>query len=141
MGDLKTSGLKWWAGTRVIVATVALAVVAYLALRGSPRVSDVAWIPGELGHWADRHGALRNLPAFGLLALFGTMAWGLRKGCGLAAVFAVGLEFAQKWMPHRRFDPADIYWSLLGVAIVAVGVSAVRGGARWVARRRLAARE
>lgn len=122
---------------RWLVAAMALGVIAFLALRASPEVNRVPWIPQWLGRWADAHGSLRNLPAFAGLAAVLTVTLGAWAGCGLAAVFAVGLEVAQLGLPHRAFDPADIGWSLLGIALVAVGAALAAGWRRGRLRRRV----
>ena len=110
--------------TRILAllgALIAASAVAFLALRASPWVGEVPWIPRWISDWADRNGNLRNLPAFAALAfaLIPTLGW--RLGSGVAAALAISLELAQHFIAGRTFDWADIGWSLAGVAL-AIGV-------------------
>lgn len=100
------------------VGILAVALVSVLALRSSPYVSDLSWIPKWLSEWADRNGNLRNLPAFAALTL--VLLWPLPwKHAGFfAALVAVTVESAQFFIAGRTFDWADIAWSLAGVTLV-----------------------
>jgi hypothetical protein len=102
-----------------LAALAAIGVIAYLALRASPWVGEVPWIPRWLSDWADRNGNLRNLPAFAALAAVLMFALGRHPGAALAAVLSAALELAQVFISGRTFDWADIGWSLAGVALVA----------------------
>ncbi len=103
---------------RVLGASGAVAVIGFLALRSSPRVAELAWVPRWLSAWADHHGSLRNLPAFAALALVLILTLGRRPGSALAALLGVFLELAQTFISGRTFDWADIGWSLAGVVAV-----------------------
>ncbi len=103
-----------------VLALGAGALVAYLALRSSPWVGELSWLPAGLADWADHHGRLRNLPAFAGLTAVLVTALGWRRGAGCSALLAVGLECAQLGIRGRSFDPADIGWSLLGVVAIAL---------------------
>lgn len=99
-------------------AGLAVCVIVYLALRPSPWMGDLSWIPRWLAEWADRNGNLRNLPAFALLALCLFWPLGIWRGAALASLLAISLETAQIFVEGRSFDWADIGWSLAGVATV-----------------------
>lgn len=101
-----------------LAALGALGVVAFLALRSSPWLGELSWMPRWLSDWADRNGDLRNLPAFAGLAAVLVLGLGRRWGGIVAATSAVGLEAAQVFIAGRVFGWADIAWSLVGVALV-----------------------
>jgi VanZ family protein len=102
----------------LLLAGLALLAMAYLALRSSPFVAEVPWIPTALGEWADRHGIFRNTVAFFALGLFAFGLVGRRWPHALAlALFATLIEVAQIWIPHRVFDLQDIAASLAGLAL------------------------
>lgn len=109
-----------------LVAVVAVLAVAFLALRPSPWMGEVPWIPRWVGEWADRHGNFRNCPAFAGLAAVLLWPLGWRQAGVASAVLAVGLESAQWFISGRTFDWADIGWSLAGVAAVTVPASVWR---------------
>jgi hypothetical protein len=109
-------------GLALGVAGVASGVIAVLALRPSPYLTELAWMPEELARWADAHGRLRNLPAFFLLCLALLPALGLRLGGAVALALGLGLEAAQLFIPGRYFDPLDLLWSALGVAAACFAV-------------------
>jgi VanZ family protein len=116
------------------LAAVALVALAFLALRPSPFVDQVAWIPHRLGHWADHNGVLRNTVAFFAVGLLYFSALGRRWPHALGlAVFATALEVAQCWIPHRVFDVSDIAASLAGLALAWLLVVLARFG--WTKRR------
>ncbi len=115
------------------LSAVAVAALAFLALRPSPFIDRVPWIPHWLGHWADHHGVLRNTVAFFAVGLFIFAALGRHWAYLLAlAVFATALEIAQRWIPGRIYDSKDIAASLVGLTFAWVLVHAAR---RLVARR------
>lgn len=109
------------------------AVMAFLALRSSPYLQYIPWMPRRLGVWADHNGVLRNTVAFAgfagvVYALLGCR-WGLVVAlCGFSAL----IEVAQLWIPGRTFDWKDIVASVAGVLIA--------WPFAWVARRFLASR-
>jgi hypothetical protein len=115
---------------RMILGGAAVAVVAFLALRASPYISELPWIPEWEGEWADRNGNVRNLPAFAGLALVLLWPLGWRGAALLSAILAVLLECAQVFIAGRHFDWADIGWSLLGVALVAAPAAAAAASRR-----------
>lgn len=101
-------------------AVVSVGVVSFLALRSSPWVGEVNWIPHWLSDWADSHGNFRNFPAFAALDLVLMGAFGTRRAAMITAFLGVGLECAQFGIRGRTFDWADIVWSLAGVAFASV---------------------
>lgn len=103
---------------RLGCVVLAIAVIAFLALRSSPAMREVPWIPRHIAYWADSHGVSRNIVAFfglGLVVLlaFSRAGWVFMLLCLLAA----GLELAQIWIPGRQFDAADIVASIAGLAL------------------------
>src|SRR5688572_29283747 len=54
---------------RWVVCFALLVAVAYLALRSSPNMQEIGWLPRELTGWADRHGHLRHGAGFALLSM------------------------------------------------------------------------
>lgn len=102
----------------LILGVLAVLPLAYLALRPSPFVAEVSWIPPSIGEWADRNGIFRNTVAFFALGLFYFALIGRRWPHALAlALFATLIEVAQIWIPHRVFDLKDIAASLAGLAL------------------------
>ena len=82
-----------------------MALIGFLAVRGSPYVAELPWIPRWLAIWADAHGVWRNVPAFGALYLVVLVGLGWnRRVIALAAVcvFAACVEFAQLLLPAGR---------------------------------------
>ena len=115
--------LKW-----VIVGAL-FAVVAFLALRASPYLQYIPWLPRRLGFWSDHHGVSRNIVAFfgfalAVFLLIGTRAWQFAALCA----FASAIEIAQLWIPSRNFDWRDIAASIAGIALA--------WPIAWAARRR-----
>lgn len=106
--------------------------VVYLATRGSPYLAEVPWLPDWLGAWADRHGNLRNLPAFFALGVVLVGLCGRRRAMGLGCGLGIGLELAQLFIAGRQFSWADIFWSCTGVFLAA----ALAGASAWLVRRR-----
>lgn len=92
--------------------------VMFLALRSSPYLQYVPWMPRQLGVWADHHGVIRNTVAFFILGLATLLA--LRPRPWLVVVlcaFAALLEIAQRWIPGRIYDPKDIVASVAGILL------------------------
>lgn len=99
----------------LIVLTLA-GLLAFFALRASPYLQYIPWMPRGIGVWADSHGISRNVVAFFVLGL----ATFLLVGRGIlvvatAAVFATAVEVAQIWIPSRAYDPKDIVASIAGL--------------------------
>jgi VanZ family protein len=103
---------------RVTLAAGLAAVVAFLALRTSPYLQYVPWMPRRIGVWADSNGILRNVAAFLALGLvvFPLLGRGAWQVAALVA-FAAGVEVAQHWIPGRVFDWRDIVASVAGVLL------------------------
>jgi glycopeptide antibiotics resistance protein len=102
----------------LVIIAAALGVLAFLALRHSPYLQSIAWMPRPLGVWSDHHGVFRNTVAFfalGLLVflLLGPNPWYLVTLC----IFSTALEVAQRWIPGRFFDWKDIWASLAGIIL------------------------
>lgn len=117
---------------RIALVAGFAAILAFLALRTSPYLQYVPWMPRQIGVWADHHGVSRNAAAFfvfGLAAflLIGTQVWRVFAVAG----FATALEVAQLWIPGRTFDWRDIVASLAGLALA--------WPVAWAVRRRLRA--
>lgn len=94
------------------------AAVAFLALRSSPYVQHVAWMPRQLGVWADRNGIFRNVVAFFVLGLTALSVLGPRLLHVVAlCAFGTALEVAQLWIPGRVFDRKDIAATLAGILL------------------------
>lgn len=115
-----------------LIAVIVLGgVVAFLALRPSPYLQYVPWMPRAVGVWADSHGIARSFVAFFLLATLTFFFVGRRLAhVAAVAVFATLVEVAQLWIPSRAFDLKDIAASLAGVVAAWPLV--------WLARRRSA---
>lgn len=102
--------------------------VAYFALRSSPYLQYIPWMPRGVGIWADKNGIFRNVVAFFVLAagvflVIGRRVWHVVLLCS----FATGLEACQLWIPGRVFDRLDIVASIAGVLLAWPVV--------WVVRR------
>lgn len=122
-------------GGRVIWGMLAVGLVGavmYLATRGSPYLAEVPWLPGWLGAWADRHGNLRNLPAFFAVGCVLSGLLGGRRAVWIGCVLGVGLEVAQLFIGGRYFSWADIFWSCAGVV---AGSGLVEWVRRWGGKR------
>ena len=103
---------------RLVLAATVLAVVAFLALRASPYLQYIPWMPRRIGIWADQHGIVRNVAAFFVLSLavyflVGRRAWHI----GALCVFGIAIEVAQLWIRGRVFDWWDIAASVAGVLL------------------------
>lgn len=103
---------------RLILIALVGGALAFFALRSSPYLQYIPWMPRWVGVWADSNGILRNVVAFGSfgLAAFLLLGRGLPVIGGLAA-FGVLLEVSQIWIRGRVFDWRDIVASLAGVAL------------------------
>lgn len=104
-------------------------LVLYCALRSSPRLAEIPWLPAWLGRWSDRNDTFRHFVGFGALALMAMVLprailpsfperakTQFRHLCLVIALALVaGLEFIQLEIPTRNFDWLDMYWGWLGV--------------------------
>jgi hypothetical protein len=102
----------------IAIVIIFAGIIGFLALRRSPFLQYIPWMPRRLGIWADYHGVSRNAVAFFALGLsyfllVGFRGWHFALLCG----FAAGLEVAQLWIPSRRFDWRDIALSIVGLAL------------------------
>ena len=103
---------------RLIVVAGLAATIAFLALRTSPYLQYLPWMPRRIGIWADHHGIVRNVAAFFALSLavyflLGRGGWTVLALCG----FGTAVEVVQRWIPGRVFDWWDILASIGGVLI------------------------
>jgi hypothetical protein len=114
---------------RLLCVACLLGLFAFLAWRRSPWLQEIPWLPRWLGQWADRHGDLRNLPAFAGLGLGLIFALGFRPGLLAGLGVAIVLEVVQLWIPGRYFSWMDIVASCLGV-LAAAGFVAISKGFR-----------
>ena len=103
-----------------LVAVAALAAaIAFFALRSSPYLQYIPWMPRSLGTWADSHGISRNFVAFAALGLAVFCLVGRRWPHVLAlCAFATALETSQLWIRGRVFDWRDIIVSIAGILAV-----------------------
>ena len=118
---------------RIVLVLALAAAIAFLALRASPYLQYIPWMPRSIGVWADHNGIFRNTVAFFVLALavyllVGCRAWHVVALSG----FATLVEVAQLWVRGRVFDWHDIVASIAGVLLAwPIG---------WALRRRFAPR-
>ena len=100
--------------------------MAWLALKPWPSLGRVSWFPRRLAAGLDGEDFLCNLGGYAVLTLVthlclpargagakAALAW----RAGVLATVVIGLETAQRWLPHRSFDVKDIAAGLLGVAL------------------------
>lgn len=118
---------------RVVVLLAIAGVVSFLALRTSPYLQYISWMPRSVGVWADSNGIMRNVAAFFVFALaayllVGRRAWQVAALC----LFATSIEVAQLWVRGRVFDWRDIVASTAGI-LLAWPIA-------WALRRRSASR-
>ena len=103
---------------RVALVLMLGGIIAFFALRTSPYLQYISWLPREIGVWADSNGILRNTAAFFAFALVTYLLVGRRGWHVLAlALFATAVEVAQLWIRGRVFDWRDIVASIVGVLL------------------------
>lgn len=112
----------------------------YLSLRPSGALSSVPWIPEWIGHWADAHGRIRNLPAYFLLAvpfLLLVPPEPVRRAgaAAIVGVFGTLLEFAEHLVPTRWVEWEDILWSWVGVSLAWLLFETIRIARKGVRHR------
>ncbi len=114
------------------LAVVALAAaVAYFALRSSPYLQYIPWLPRPVGVWADHNGIFRNVVAFFVLGAAFFLFVGRRVvHVALLCAFGTALEVSQIWIRGRVFDWHDIVASVGGVLLAWPVI--------WLLRRRTA---
>jgi glycopeptide antibiotics resistance protein len=105
-------------GLRILLVLLGAAAIAFLALRSSPYLQYIPWMPRAIGVWADSNGILRNVAAFFALGVLIFVFLGRRPIHVLAAIgFGTALEVAQLWIPGRVFDGWDIAASTAGILL------------------------
>jgi hypothetical protein len=103
---------------RVLLVVVLSGVMGFFALRTSPYLQYIPWLPRRIGVWADHNGILRNTAAFFGFALIVFLLVGRRAWHAAALVlFATGVEVAQLWVRGRVFDWRDIVASIAGILL------------------------
>ena len=118
---------------RIVLVLALAGVIAFFALRTSPYLQYIPWLPRSIGVWADHNGILRNTVAFFVLALMAYWLVGCRAWHVVAlSGFATLVEVAQLWVRGRVFDWHDIGASIAGILLAwPIG---------WALRRRFAPR-
>jgi hypothetical protein len=115
-------------GCRVALVAGVLCA-AWLTLRPTGNLPAWGWLPAGIARWVNRHGELRNLPAYFLLSV-PALALAPAKAAWRAivgvAVLAALLEFAQLGIRSRQFDAWDIVLSWLGVGFACANRAAWR---------------
>ncbi|MEX0326542.1 MAG: hypothetical protein AB3N33_10705 [Puniceicoccaceae bacterium] len=119
--------------SRLLPCAVLAALTAatiYMSIRSSSRMSEIIWIPGWLGQWADQNPDLRTSVPFFLLSLICPVAVGTGKqpstnglntrwllaGYAAIAVLLVTSECSQYFIQTRFLSIGDILWGLFGIA-------------------------
>ena len=117
----------------ILLVTAFAAMLAFFALRSSPYLQYIPWMPRRVGVWADSHGVVRNAVAFFGLGLcsFTAVGRGLAHAFALCA-FATAVEVAQIWIGSRAFDWRDIVASVAGVMIAWPVAWLGAGTVRWL---------
>ena len=93
-------------------------VIAFFALRASPYLQYIPWMPRSIGVWADHNGILRNTVAFFVFAVAVYLLVGCRAWHVIAlSAFATLVEVAQLWVRGRVFDWRDIGASIAGILL------------------------
>ena len=118
---------------RIVLVLTLAGVIAFFALRTSPYLQYIPWMPRSIGVWADHNGVVRNTVAFFGLAFAVYLLVGCRAWHVVAlSCFATLVEVAQLWVRGRVFDWDDIVASIAGILLAwPIG---------WLVRRRFAPR-
>jgi glycopeptide antibiotics resistance protein len=103
---------------RLFLVLALAGMMAFFALRTSPYLQYISWLPRRIGVWADHNGIVRNTVAFFAFALLvyflvGRLTWQVVALC----VFATAVEVAQLWVRGRVFDWRDIVASIAGIIL------------------------
>lgn len=111
---------------RYAPALAATTGICYLALKPYPARAQIPAMPSRLGAFLDRHDFLCNIAGYLVLTLImhATFTrWRSVNGLALAirttllCALVTLLETAQRFIPHRNFDPQDIVAGTLGVLL------------------------
>ncbi|MGZ0655548.1 hypothetical protein ACWPKO_11945 [Coraliomargarita sp. W4R53] len=132
----------WRLLLQLFVLSVIFCLIVYLSLRSSSSMEEIAWLPGPIAAWADRHGDLRTFVPYGIAAVLWCwlvrvycqlrpsiqMSSGVQMICGLllgaSVLFGLLLvtEFWQLFLPKRFASLGDVFWGSIGiVGGIAVG--------------------
>ncbi len=82
-----------------------VAAVSFFALRSSPRLMEIPWLPYWLSSWADDYGVGRNVLAFGVVGLAAFAASAAQPGAG------------QRTKPEKETEPRGVDGHTAGVAL------------------------
>lgn len=119
IAHLFDTGLAWLRMSCWGLAVLGIVAGLQLTIRSSSNMETVSWMPGEIAHWCEHHGRLRNLPAFFLLGMPFLIA--LRRpnqrliAIAALSLFGAVLELAQLAIPRRWFDWHDITLTWCGL--------------------------
>ena len=114
---------------RYVPATISVAVICYLALKPSPSVAEVPFMPRWLGRWLDHEDFLCNVSGYLVLTIVihATFSGWRRAAAGVVwrraawlGVLVAGLECGQLFLPRRFFDLHDIASGWLGVVVASL---------------------
>jgi VanZ family protein len=109
-----------------------MAAFTYAALRASPYLAELPFMPAPIGRWVDAHPDMRHMVGYLVMAVVGALAYcagrpaerWLAFGLGML-FFATLLEAAQFFLPNRHADWRDLAWSCLGILAGLGGMWAV----------------
>ena len=108
---------------------VCIGAGTYFLLRSSPAAASIPFLPEVIAAWCDRHYDLRTLVlVFGVCVVPSLVLrntdfdrWLVEGGL---AIFFLGAEVAQIWIPYRSFSWWDMGYSVLGI-LLAEGLAQV----------------
>ena len=120
----------FWSRSLLAIGCIGVFAALILTLKASGNVPFTRFTPDWLTRWVNRHGELRNLFAYALLALpfllrAPTFPKRVRTVLSLSA-FATAVECAQLFIPTRWFDLIDIAMSIVGIGMTWAAVEAIR---------------